>query len=73
MITEQKLVVGKRFHQPVRRFPNTVVIMINRHCDDRPASDERLPGSFQSGKLRTFEVQLDEGRIHAKRIEFVVS
>jgi hypothetical protein len=35
--------VGKRLHEPERRPPDAIVIVVDGRCDDRAVFDQRLP------------------------------
>jgi hypothetical protein len=43
--------------------------VVDGRCDDRPAFDQRLPCTAQSGKLRSLKMQFDEGGRDPQRIE----
>ena len=62
-------IVRQRLHQPERRFPYTVCIVINGGRDNRPARQQRLPGTFQGGELGSFEMKLQKCRKNSQRIE----
>ena len=62
MIAKKKSVAGKRLHEPVCCCPETVSVVINGRCDDRPEVQQRLSCSFQGRELRAFEMKFDESR-----------
>src|SRR5664280_3910687 len=61
MQAEKETVAGKRFHEPERRPPDAIVIVVDGRCDDRPVIDQRLPRTAQRCKLRSLKMQFDEG------------
>jgi hypothetical protein len=69
MDPEQKAIVGQVVHQPVRRFPDTIRVVIDRSGQDRAVREQRLPGAFQGGEFTAFEVQLYKSGRQIQRVE----